>query len=316
MIRSEDQFLALIDQAFPNSHPHMVVGRGDDCAVLSCPDRICLTSDLFLENIHFRLDYFQPADIGHKALAVNLSDLAAHGAMPLGFNLNLVWPAYLDEDFCRSMLAGMADLAQEHQLALTGGDLSFGPYLGLGITIWGKSPDNFMLRKRCFPGDLLFVVGEIGLARCGLHILEEQDPDSARFPKSVQSHLRPRPLNREGIILAESGLACGMMDVSDGLAADLPRFLAEGNGVALDMDIRFHSEVLEYCQEYDHDPLIFSLQGGEDYALLAGCREQDWPLVKLKLERAWKLGRIVPGPGLYSDGHRLSIKGFDHFKKD
>ena len=89
-IRSEDDFLLLVDRYFPNTHPHLALGRGDDCAELLCPPRMALSTDLFLEDIHFRRSYFTPEDMGHKALAVNISDLAAAGALPLGFSLGLM----------------------------------------------------------------------------------------------------------------------------------------------------------------------------------------------------------------------------------
>jgi len=116
MLRSEDHFLEIVDSLFPNTHPQMAVGRGDDCAVIECPGRLCVSSDLFLEDVHFRTRYFSPEDIGYKALASNLSDLAANGADPLGFNLCLIWPEYLDQEYCRRMLGSMAELAGESEV--------------------------------------------------------------------------------------------------------------------------------------------------------------------------------------------------------
>ena len=91
-LASEAEFLRLVDRRFSNVHPHMALGRGDDCAELVCPRDLCLTSDLFLEDVHFRTSYFSAADIGWKALAVNFSDLAAAGARPVGWNMNLMLP--------------------------------------------------------------------------------------------------------------------------------------------------------------------------------------------------------------------------------
>ncbi len=315
MLKSEEHFLEIINDVFPNTHPHMLVGRGDDCAVLACPQKLCLSSDLFLEDVHFRLSYFSPENVGYKALAVNLSDLAAHGAKPLGFNLNLIWPSYLDAGFCRSMLEGMAQLAAQFDLPLTGGDLSFGNCLGLAVTIWGQSPDDTLLRGRCLPGDVLFVAGGVGLARCGLMLLEENAGDADKYPLSTASHLRPYPLVQEGRVLAEQGVIKGLMDVSDGLARDLPRFLAPGTGVNIDPLFPVHQEVLTYCRHIKHDPLIFSLLGGEDYALLGGCTEECWSLVQSRVRSAWKLGRVMSEEGVYVEGNRISVKGFDHFEK-
>ncbi|MFP4397699.1 MAG: thiamine-phosphate kinase [Desulfonatronovibrio sp.] len=315
MLKSEDHFLEIVNSIFPKVHEHMQVGRGDDCAVLKCPERMCVTSDLFLEDVHFRLSYFSPEDVGHKALAVNLSDLAAHGADPLGFNLNLIWPGYLDEVFCRRMLKGMAGLAEQFDLALTGGDLSFGNCLGMAITIWGRGPQKDLLRGRCLPGDVLFVVGELGLSRCGLLVLEENQGQAHKYPLSLRSHLRPYPLVQEGRILAKQGVIKGLMDVSDGLARDLPRFLAPGTGADIDLTVALNPEVAAFCRAMDLDPVVFSLLGGEDYALLGGCRADDWTRVQEDLSWAWQLGKVVQGEGIYLQGQKVLLKGFDHFEK-
>jgi thiamine-monophosphate kinase len=315
MLKSEEHFLKIINDVFPGAHPHMLVGRGDDCAVLSCPGKLCLSSDLFQEDVHFRLSYFCPEDVGYKALAVNLSDLAAHGAEPLGFNLNLVWPSYLDAGFCRDMLEGMAQLALQFDLALAGGDLSFGRCLGLGVTIWGQSPDRFLLRGKCRPGDVVFIVGEVGLARCGLMLLEKDFVNSYRYPFSTACHLRPVPLVGEGRLLAKLEFVKGLMDVSDGLARDLPRFLPGDAGLEIDLPFAVNPEVANYCEIMKIDPVLFSLLGGEDYALVGGCALDDWPRVRKVLPSAWKLGRVISDEGVYVDGNRLSLKGFDHFDK-
>src|SRR6056297_3491168 len=147
MVHSEDDFLSLIDRYFPNDSKSMQVGRGDDCAVVTVPGRICVTTDLFLEDIHFRRAYFGPGDIGHKSLAVNISDIAAMGGRPLGFSVGLTVPPGLDGGFWEAFMAGMADLAARHDLVLTGGDLSRGERLGVCVTVWGDVPKRLMLRR-------------------------------------------------------------------------------------------------------------------------------------------------------------------------
>ncbi len=315
MLRSEDHFLEIVDSLFPLEHEHMLVGRGDDCAVLQCPERLCMSSDLFLEDVHFRTRYFNPEDIGYKGLAVNLSDLAAAGARPLGFNMNLIWPGYLDESFCRRMLASMAELAREFDLALSGGDLSFGRSLGLAVTIWGKSPERNMLRGQGQPGDIVFIVGEVGLARCGLILLEENDPELDRFSLAVGRHLRPYPLVSQGRELTGMKEVKGLMDVSDGLARDLPRFLGPDHGLELYQDFPVHPEVRAFCRDRQKEPLMFTLRGGEDYALLGVCSEKNWEKLHTGLQDLKKIGNIVEVPGIYLKGKKLELKGFDHFEK-
>lgn len=137
---SEDSILARIDRHFSRRHPGVVLGRGDDCAELrlDSPD-LAVSSDIFLENVHFRRGYFTPEEIGHKALAVNLSDLAAAGARPLGFVLNLMLPPDLPPDDLEGILSGMGKLAKSYDLPLCGGDLSKSKpgQLGFVVTIWG-----------------------------------------------------------------------------------------------------------------------------------------------------------------------------------
>jgi len=315
MIKSEEHFLEIIDSLFPAVHAHMLVGRGDDCAVLECPEKMCMSSDLFLEDIHFRTRYFSPEDIGYKALAVNLSDLAAAGASPLGFGLNLIWPGYLEEEFCRRMLASMADLAREFDIALTGGDVSFGSSLGLAVSIWGGSPERHMLRARGNPGDVLFLAGEVGLARCGLVLLEENDPELDRYVQAVNRHLRPEPLIREGLVLSGHTEVKGLMDVSDGLARDLPRFCRPDTGVELDRDLKVHPLLIPFCRDRKMDPLAFALLGGEDYALLGACSSDGFGAVQKCLPACRFLGRITDRPGIYMEGKKLELKGFDHFEQ-
>ncbi|NCC26016.1 MAG: AAA family ATPase, partial [Deltaproteobacteria bacterium] len=207
-VASEQEFLDLLDRFFPNAGPGLVRGRGDDAAVIDGFERLCLTTDLFVEDVHFRRRYFTPRDIGHKALAVNLSDLAAMGARPMGFTLCLtVPPGSPDKSWWEELFAGMADLAARHGVLLVGGDLSRGPSLSLAVTAWGPSARP-LCRAQARTGDLVFLVDSIGLARTGLTVLE-RGMNPADWPTSVAAHLRPRPLVAEGLALRihEDGIA-------------------------------------------------------------------------------------------------------------
>ncbi len=318
---SEEEFLALVDAAFPGGHAHMLLGRGDDCAVLRCPERLVLTTDLFLEDVHFRRAYFTPAEIGHKALAVNLSDLAAMGSRPLGFSLALAAPADMDTDCLKGLLRGMAALAERFDTALTGGDVSRGPVLCLSITAWGEPGDAVLRRGRAEPGDLLFAVGPLGLARVGLLALEATGREAlADHPAACAAHLSPEPLVNEGLALARlagQGIAIrGAMDVSDGLATDLPRFLAGSGARGADLDPEpgwLHPEVEHFCKRAGADPAAFALAGGEDYALLGAAAPEAMDAVRAALPGALVLGRATAEPGLRLHGRPLAATGFDHF---
>ncbi len=346
-LASEAEFLSLVDKHFSNEHPHMALGRGDDCAELICPRELCLTSDLFLEDVHFRASYFSPTDIGWKALAVNFSDLAAAGARPVGWNMNLMLPKGVSLDYVDALLQGMADLAGRYDAPLTGGDLSRSDKLGVSITAWGAPAaggGKFLRRSGGQAGDVLFLGREgthgPGLARVGLLDLEEAlrggpaapNPHSPAFPASLTAypnahaaHLRPRPLLELGQTLAQAGVAA-LMDVSDGLARDLLRLLGYEGGawrgaerdLPLGADIRLdpgllHPEVLAFARTHSLDPVREAFLGGEDYLLLGACCEAVLRGLLKRGANLLPLGVITAGPGIVLNGQTWTGSGFDHF---
>ena len=202
---SEDAIIARIASHFPNTGEEVLLGRGDDCAVLRAGSPLCISTDLFMEDVHFRRGYFSPQDIGWKALAVNLSDLAACGARPSGFTVGLSLPPDADMELVDGLCEGMARLAEQASAPLVGGDLSRADRLHLCITVFGRAAAP-LLRGAPLPGDAVFLVGEIGLARTGLQLLEERGRSAiADWPSPCAAHLHPVPRLPEGLILA--GLA-------------------------------------------------------------------------------------------------------------
>ena len=316
-IGSEQEFLALIDRYFPRAHKDLLLERGDDGAVIRCPASLCVSTDLFLEHVHFRRSYFRPEDIGYKALAVNVSDIAAMGARPSGFSLGLMIPSDLEESFFARFFEGMAELCRELDLPLTGGDLSRAPMLGACITIWGDSPSGnpFLTRTRSAPGDSIILCGPVGLARIGLQLLEEGGP-AGEFPEAVSAFLRPRLRVREGLVLNGSGLARSLMDVSDGLAMDLPRLL-RGHGAEIILaEDALHPELLRFCRGRGLDPFETAFLGGEDYALLGTLKTNDVPQLKRMVPEVVLVGRVREEPGIFRpDGEPVRLHGFDHFTR-
>ncbi len=328
-LASEAEFLSLVDKHFSNKHPHMALGRGDDCAELICPHDLCMTSDLFLEDVHFRTSYFSPRDIGWKALAVNFSDLASAGAKPVGWNMNLMLPKDTSLGYVAALLQGMAELAAQYDAPLTGGDLSRADKLGVSITAWGapSSGRGFLRRNGGQVGDRLFLSltreQSLGLARVGLLDLEaaKGSPGGAAgspaYPVSHAAHLRPAPLVELGRVLAQTGVAV-LMDVSDGLARDLPRLLGHERGLNLGAKIEIdtadlHPEVLAFAKARGLDPVREAFLGGEDYLLLGACSTH---LLQVMLNRGMDvlpLGVITAGPGITVNGQIFDLAGFDHF---
>ncbi len=334
VIQSEDALLACIGRYFPNDHPHMLRGRGDDCCELACPPRMVLSTDLFMEDAHFRLNYFSPADIGHKALAVNISDIAAAGARPLGFSLGLMIPASLPEAllgevFWEELFQAMAALADRYSIPLTGGDISRAATLGVCVSVWG-APHNgapFLCRSDCRVGDAIFLIGHVGLARTGLLALESVGRKAAKsYPHAVRAHLRPIPLVQAGQRLAVLQQAMPTaritaMDLSDGLARDLPRLLAAGNGTTgasfILPEASLHPEVLRWAHAHHVAPAMHAFCGGEDYALLGTCAPEAVPaLTHAFAEDPTSLlimGTTRDNGIITVNNAPATVQGFDHF---
>ncbi len=344
-ITSENDFLVLVDRCFDLTTPHQLSLRGDDCAELAMPEAICLSSDLFLEDVHFRTAYFSFYEIGHKALAVNLSDLAAAGAVPLGFNMNLILPAPTPRSAVEQLLRGMSELAAAHNLPLTGGDLSQGQKLGLCISIWGKQAGRkFLRRGGCRPGDTLFIAADsrplpLGLARAGLYSLESLGRGNALSlaPDACKRHLLPNPLIRAGIAIAKLAPETALMDLSDGLARDLPRLLGYNHaGLSLNKrthspehapavslgaeialtDCALHPELLAWCRRSGLNPVEQAVLGGEDYLLL-GSTDKPELLKTIEAEAdgfyCLVIGKVNDSGMIMVNGNEFSQTGFDHF---
>lgn len=312
-VRSEEDFLQLINAFFPAGHRDVLLQRGDDCAVLRCRDTLCLSSDLFLEHSHFKLDYFSPRDVGYKCLAANISDISAMGARPQGFTLSLMAPEGVDRSFWEAFFQGLAELASEHDLYLAGGDLCRSRQMGMDIAIWGASEKRYLRRGQGRSGDLLFLLGSMGLARTGLSLLESTGRIEG-YERAVQAHLRPQLFVRQALQLADLPEVLGLMDVSDGLARDLPRFLAPGTGAALRIqEESLAPDVLRYARQTGSDPLAFALAGGEDYALL-GAVDRNAAHRLQEIDSGFAvIGEIVSREGIWVNEAPLAAGGFDHF---
>jgi thiamine-monophosphate kinase len=239
---------------------HVQLGSGDDAAIV-VPDGATATSvDALIDGVHFRRQWSSPAQIGAKALAVALSDLAAMGAEPGEAYVVLGVPDDLDEDGCLELLDGLAMVAAETGTTLAGGDVTRAPVLTLAVTVVGhaQSPDELVTRSGARPGDALVVTGELGAAAAGLLLLEadaetagsssaaEGSPgtrsqfvghsatNSERVRLLIVRQLEPRPRLDAGRALAKAG-ATAMIDLSDGLGGDA-RHLADASGVGLRID--------------------------------------------------------------------------------
>jgi thiamine-monophosphate kinase len=250
------------------------VGIGDDCAVLepAAGRALLATTDLLLEDVHFRRRYAAPGDIGWKALAVNLSDVAAMGGRPRWALVALACPETVTSaevlEFCDAMRA----LAVAHDVALVGGDTSASPAGWIvNVTVLGETIASPKLRSGARPGDLIAVTGPLGRSAAGLALLEAAPGERGDL---VRAHLRPVPRVREGQALGEVDGVTAMIDLSDGLASDLER-IAEESGVGarvelarLPIDAATHAAAARLAL----DATSWATSGGEDYELLLTVR--------------------------------------------
>lgn len=335
---SEDGILACLSRHFPLTHPSLLLGRGDDCAVLKAGRPLAVSTDLFLEDTHFRDAYFTPEDMGYKALAVNVSDLAGCGARPQGFTLCLGLPAWADMAWLDAFFGGMAQLADSRNMVLAGGDLSRCEKLTVSVTVWGEpsDPGDFLVRGGSMPGDILFVTGPLGLARVGLSVLENHGRQALEsWPAACAAHLRPRPHVDEGLMLARAGFNArppALMDVSDGIMRDLPRLLGltgelsatcpeKRSGLGAQIVLaqgQLHPEVLRHAEQSGKNPVHEALLGGEDYCLLGSCAPDMLPPLHAAIPGLTSIGVVTDGGGIACNHEPLdslaSMRGFDHFE--
>ena len=310
----------LIKRYFTQPAQRAVLGVGDDCALLlpHAGMQLAVSTDMLVEGRHF-LSTVAPDRLGHKALAVNLSDLAACGALPLAFTLALSLPR-ADETFVAPFAQGLLALAQQHGIELVGGDTTCGP-LNICITVMGEVPTGrALLRSGAQAGDELWVSGVLGDARLALEAFRGTLTLPAdAFTATRRAMELPQP--RVALGLALRGLASSAIDISDGLVGDLGHVLhRSGVGAVLDLHRLPRSAWLNTQPEAVQRQCL--LAGGDDYELLFTAPTHRHDEVMAAARNASVpvtcCGRIESTPGLRvmdAAGHELPAhwQGFDHF---
>jgi thiamine-monophosphate kinase len=272
----EFEMLARLRQRLPPAGARVVLGSGDDAAVTVPGGATATSVDAMVEGVHFRREWSTLAQIGRRALATALSDLAAMGAQAGEAYVAAGVPPDLDEDDCLELFDGIAGLAGETATALAGGDVTRSPVLSLAVTVVGHAAgaEQLIGRGGARPGDALVLTGELGGAAAGLLLLERPEL-AAAVDEETAERLRlrlldPRPRLAAGRSLAAAG-AGAMIDLSDGLGGDAVH-LAGASGVGLRIDagaVPLAGGVAEVAAAAGRDPLELALSGGEDYELLA-----------------------------------------------
>ena len=310
----------LIARHFTRAVSRAALGIGDDCALLTpaAGMQLAVSCDMLVEGRHF-LSSVSPERLGHKALAVNLSDLAACGAEPLAFTLALALPR-ADEDFMASFARGLFALADAHGIELIGGDTTGGP-LNICITVFGQVPPGLaLLRSGARVGDELWVSGTLGDARLALEVFRGRAALAGSDFEAVRRAMEtPEP--RVALGLALRGLASAAIDLSDGLVGDLGHLLQRSRvGASIEVDALPRSAILAAQPALVQRECL--LAGGDDYELLfAAPREHRLAVIAAGREAGVALthcGTIEAEPGLrLVDGQGQpvtgSYRGFDHF---
>ncbi len=329
---SEDELIAAISRVVSVDDPSIVVGLGDDAAVLApTGGQLVLTTDLLVEGVHFELASISARDLGAKAVTVNVSDIAAMGASPRAALASIALTADVEVPWVMELYGGMHDACTEYALSLVGGDTNRGDLVIVSITVAGEvAPGRAVTRSGARPGDLIAVTGSLGAAAGGLAL------SRAAAPKAAEALSRPwgrllldalaRPVARvgEGQTLARCG-ATAMMDLSDGLAKDLSR-MCRDSGVGASVrtsDVPIAPALRDGAAVLELDPLALAIGGGEDYELLATLAPADAAVAEEVLDERFGVsltvvGAVVEGPGMVAvgpDGSETPLEpaGWDHF---
>ena len=315
---SEEELLEAIRRVLSGVGPEVRVGVGDDAAVLApTGGELVVTTDALVEDVHFVRGLTGARDLGHKAIAVSVSDIAAMGASPRAAVCALTLPGELDAAWVTELFGGMREACEEYALWLVGGDLARGREIAIAVTVTGEvAPGRAVLRSGARPGDHVVVTGELGGSSAGLRLNGLRTMPTEEQRTLIRRHLRPTARVGEGGVLAGHG-ATAMIDVSDGLALDLTR-VCRASGVAATIAISdvpvAHLATLEDA-----------LGGGEDYELLATMPNGPaLEAARAELKEAFGvplavIGTIVKGAGVTAvdaDGteHPLEPIGWDHFR--
>jgi thiamine-monophosphate kinase len=339
---SELALIRLIRGASGDTAPGLIQGIGDDCAVFgdsgdALAQQWLITTDTLVDLVHFDRHWHPPELLGRKAIAVNLSDIAAMGGTPRFVLLSLCLPPALDAQWLQRWFAGAQEIMAEHGCVLIGGDTVAGRELVISVTVIGEACDRqIVYRSGARPGDIIYVSGPLGSAAAGLALFQNangangangRETSPAQRPQwqpLLDAHLNPIPLIQLGQTLARSGSVTAMQDISDGLATDLAHICQEsGTGGLVYADKLPFLPVLDLAAVFvAQEKLDLVLKGGEDYQLLFTVppgRQQELKasLLTSLNHRIYPIGIITAGQGVTlekNDGSRcdISFQGYEH----
>ncbi len=309
----------------------VVVGIDDDAAVLRWPqgELAVVTTDALVEGVHFRWEYFSPYQLGWRAMAANISDIAAMAAKPLFAVTSIALPPTMSVEAVEALYQGMVDLGRRYQVTIVGGDTTKSVAgLFLSITVMGKVLAQGLVRRSgARVGDALYVTGYLGQSQAGLVVLSAPTRFAQEeFPRVVDRHLQPLPRVEEALFLQKHVQLSSMIDVSDGLASEVHHLCRLGGvgAVVLEEAIPLSAEARKVALAMGVEASAYALSGGEDFELLFTARPEEVEQVRPAFEEDFglpltKVGEVVPaqrGVQIVRTGgtrQALQMSGWNHF---
>jgi thiamine-monophosphate kinase len=300
---------------------------GDDTALWqpSRSHRSVITTDALVENRHFRRDTMSLHDVGWRAMAANLSDLAAAGSRPVLATVALGIPESMPAEEVLELYRGMLAIATHHGCAIAGGDVTRSGELLVSITAIGEvRPSNVKGRGGALPGDVLAVTGPLGASRAGLYLADNPNMLSGELAQeALRAHRTPEPRVNEGRWLAASANVHAMMDLSDGVSTDLPRLCASSRCAAVIEDVPVAESARVVALAARVEPPAFALAGGEDFELLVAVNARAFGYLSERFRKRFgtplhAIGRVRKGSGVFllkgGTETPLASTGWDPFK--
>lgn len=269
--RGEFGFIDYINAVFPV--PEGTVGIGDDCAVLPAGEgELLISTDLLMEGVHFLRSESSPEDVGWKAAAVNLSDIAAMGGKPVATFLSIALPKDAQGEWAERFIEGYRQISSQYDVPLLGGDTTSSLRdIAVNVGILGRCQSGKrLMRSEAKVGETIYVTGPLGDSAAGLQAVLKGIRRSEEVKTLIERHKRPLPRVDAGVILIQSGKVGAMMDISDGIASDMRHIMKAskvGAVIALDR-LPLSSELISVCAEQGWDRYWLSTSGGEDFELL------------------------------------------------
>ena len=294
----------------PVKDKNVLVGIGDDAAVIKTSGLQVLTTDTLVEGDHFTKEWFTPKQIGMKAIEINVSDVASMGAIPKYALVSLILPINEEVEYIEAIYKGMRHSCKKYQTEIIGGNITHGDKLSISITLIGEvKKENLCLRSGAKPGDFIFVTGYLGNGRAGLRLFQK---GLRNFLNIKKHYLEPKAKLKES--LKNAPYCNAMQDILDGLASEIKHICEQSKvgAVIYKENIPILEDVREVAARFNESEYDYALYGGEDFELVFTCEEKNLQHIAGLL-----VGEITKKKGirLYENGkeHPLTKEGYDHF---